>query len=124
MTHRGPDGDGLYIDGALGLAHRRLSIIDLDGGAQPMSTEDGQLWISYNGEVFNYVELFEELRAWRAGRAKELNQPAFCVFTDATLEAIAEQRPDDVAALVRIPGIGQAKLDRFGSDVLQLVGGK
>ena len=63
MTHRGPDGDGIYIDGALGLAHRRLAIIDLEGGVQPMSTEDGSLWISYNGEVFNYVELFDELRA-------------------------------------------------------------
>ncbi|MEN9581467.1 MAG: hypothetical protein RJA70_4476 [Pseudomonadota bacterium] len=62
MVHRGPDGAGFHVDGALGLAHRRLSIIDLDGGAQPMSTSDGELWISYNGEVFNYPELFEELR--------------------------------------------------------------
>ena len=65
--------------------------------------------------------LFEALRTWRAGRAKELGQPAFCVFTDATLAAIAEQKPATVSALVTIPGIGQAKLDKFGEDVLGLV---
>jgi DNA helicase-2/ATP-dependent DNA helicase PcrA len=64
----------------------------------------------------------EQLFEWRAGRAKELSQPAYCVFTDATLTAIAEQRPTDVASLVRIPGIGQAKLDKYGEDVLGLVG--
>ena len=66
--------------------------------------------------------LYDALRDWRAGRAKELGQPAYCVFTDATLAAIAEQRPDSVAALVTIPGIGQSKLDKFGEDVLGLVG--
>ena len=66
--------------------------------------------------------LFDALRDWRAGRAKELGQPAYCVFTDATLVAIAEQQPRTVAALVAIPGIGQAKLDKFGEDVLGLVG--
>jgi DNA helicase-2/ATP-dependent DNA helicase PcrA len=68
--------------------------------------------------------LYDALREWRAERAKELGQPAFCVFTDATLTAIAEQRPGSVAALVRIPGIGQTKLDRYGEDVLGLVGSR
>ena len=66
--------------------------------------------------------LFDALRSWRSERAKGLGQPAFCVFTDATLTAIAEQRPQDVAALVSIPGIGQSKLDKFGDEVLDLVG--
>jgi len=66
-------------------------------------------------------ELFEALRSWRAARAKDLGQPAYCVFTDATLEAIAERKPGSVSALVEIPGIGQAKLDKFGDDVLSLV---
>ena len=65
--------------------------------------------------------LFESLREWRAERARGLGQPAYCVFTDATLAAIAEQKPGSVAALVKIPGIGQAKLDKFGEDVLALV---
>ena len=67
-------------------------------------------------------QLFEALREWRAERAKGLGQPAYCVFTDATLTAIAEQRPSSVAALVAIPGIGQTKLDKFGEEVLDLVG--
>jgi DNA helicase-2/ATP-dependent DNA helicase PcrA len=66
-------------------------------------------------------ELYEALRTWRADRAKDLGQPAYCVFTDATLAAISERKPADVAALVTIPGIGQAKLDKFGADVLALV---
>ena len=66
--------------------------------------------------------LYDALREWRAGRAKELGQPAYCVFTDATLAAIAEQKPGAVRDLVKIPGIGQAKLDKFGEDVLALVG--
>src|SRR5688572_11771851 len=62
MRHRGPDGEGFHLDGALGFAHRRLAIIDLEGGVQPMSTPEGDLTIVFNGEIFNYVELFEELR--------------------------------------------------------------
>lgn len=65
--------------------------------------------------------LYDALRSWRAERAKGLGQPAYCVFTDATLAAIAEQKPATVAALVKIPGIGQSKLDKFGADVLALV---
>jgi asparagine synthase (glutamine-hydrolysing) len=61
LAHRGPDGNGLFTDGAAGLAHARLSIIDLEGGRQPMSSADGKLWITFNGEIFNYVELREEL---------------------------------------------------------------
>ena len=64
LRHRGPDGEGHHFDGPLGLGHRRLSIIDLsDAGRQPMSTPDGQLWISLNGEIYNYQELRAELEA-------------------------------------------------------------
>jgi DNA helicase-2/ATP-dependent DNA helicase PcrA len=69
-------------------------------------------------------ELLEQLRDWRTGRAKEQKVPAYVVFTDATLTAIAEQRPSDTAGLVAIPGIGAAKLDRYGADVLALVRGE
>ncbi len=68
-------------------------------------------------------DLLARLRDWRTGRAKELKVPAYVVFTDATLTAIAEQRPADSAGLVAIPGIGSAKLDRFGTEVLALVRG-
>lgn len=62
LGHRGPDGYGLYRDSRVGLAHSRLSIIDLEGGHQPMTNEDETIWITFNGEVFNYVELRAELK--------------------------------------------------------------
>jgi asparagine synthase (glutamine-hydrolysing) len=61
VAHRGPDATGLYCNGPAGLAHARLSIIDLEGGSQPMSIADGTLWITFNGEIFNYIELRDEL---------------------------------------------------------------
>ena len=63
MAHRGPDELGAYLDARVGLAHARLSIVDLRGGQQPLCNEDGSLWVVYNGEVFNYVELRAELVA-------------------------------------------------------------
>jgi DNA helicase-2/ATP-dependent DNA helicase PcrA len=68
-------------------------------------------------------ELLDRLRDWRTGCAKEQRVPAFVIFTDATLTAIAEQRPADAAGLTAIPGIGAAKLDRYGAEVLALVRG-
>lgn len=65
MVHRGPDGAGTWVskDGKIGLGHRRLSIIDLStAAAQPMSNEDGTIWISFNGEIYNHAELREELK--------------------------------------------------------------
>jgi asparagine synthase (glutamine-hydrolysing) len=61
VRHRGPDGFGFYQDHAAGLAHARLSIIDLEGGWQPIHNEDESLWIVFNGEIFNYLELRETL---------------------------------------------------------------
>ncbi len=63
LTHRGPDDCGIYLDGGVGLGHRRLSIIDVAGGRQPMSNEDGTIWITYNGELYNHLSLREELTA-------------------------------------------------------------
>lgn len=57
MAHRGPDDEGVFIDGNVGLAIRRLSIIDLQAGHQPMTNEDQNLWIVYNGEIYNYEQL-------------------------------------------------------------------
>ena len=63
LRHRGPDGSGRYADARVGLAHVRLSIIDVAGGAQPLGNEDESVLIVYNGEVYNYVELQAELQA-------------------------------------------------------------
>lgn len=63
LSHRGPDEFGIYRDSDAGLSHARLSIIDLVSGQQPLANERENLWISFNGEIFNYLELREELRA-------------------------------------------------------------
>lgn len=61
LSHRGPDGSGSYVWGEIGLGHRRLSIIDLGGGTQPITNEDGTLQLIFNGEIYNFIELREEL---------------------------------------------------------------
>ena len=63
LVHRGPDARGTFRHEGVGLGHRRLSIIGIDDGAQPMSNEDGKIWISYNGEIYNYQDLRSELEA-------------------------------------------------------------
>lgn len=61
MVHRGPDDEGFFIDGNIGLGMRRLKIIDLIGGHQPISNEDGRFWVVFNGEIYNYQALRAEL---------------------------------------------------------------
>jgi asparagine synthase (glutamine-hydrolysing) len=63
LRHRGPDGAGLWVDGRVGLGHRRLSIVDVAGGHQPMTNEDGSVWITYNGEIYNHAALRPDLEA-------------------------------------------------------------
>src|SRR5262245_7361228 len=62
LKHRGPDGEGFHGDGPAALGHRRLSIIDLSGGAQRQLNEDGSIAVVFNGEIYNYRELVAELR--------------------------------------------------------------
>jgi DNA helicase II / ATP-dependent DNA helicase PcrA len=68
-------------------------------------------------------ELFERLRAWRASRAAAEKVPAYVVFTDLTLQAIAEVRPANPSALLRVSGVGPAKIEKYGDEVLALVAG-
>lgn len=84
LSHRGPDGEGLYMNRFVGLAHRRLSIIDVAGGAQPMENETGDVVIVFNGEIYNYPEL-------RAGLIKKGH-----VFkTNSDTEVIIHQYEED-----------------------------
>ena len=63
IAHRGPDSTGIYLDRNVGLGHRRLSIIDVGGGGQPMANEDETVWIVFNGEIYNFQPLREKLLA-------------------------------------------------------------
>ena len=63
IRHRGPDGSGFYVSGEIGLGHQRLSIIDIEGGTQPITNEDDTLFLVFNGEIYDYIELREQLRA-------------------------------------------------------------
>ncbi len=63
IEHRGPDGEGFHLEGPVALGNRRLSIIDLAGGSQPLCNEDGSVWIAYNGELYNDPELRRELES-------------------------------------------------------------
>jgi len=64
LRHRGPDGEGLWTEGSVGLGFRRLAIIDVEGGAQPMPNEDGSVWLVFNGEIYNHAKL----RPWLEAR--------------------------------------------------------
>src|SRR5262245_18082015 len=61
LIHRGPDGDGFHFEPGVGLGHRRLSIIDLEGGKQPLYNEDGSVVVTFNGELFNCSDIEPEL---------------------------------------------------------------
>src|SRR5271169_3829209 len=63
IRHRGPDDEGFYVSGQVGLGFRRLSIIDLSTGHQPLSNEDRTVWIVFNGEIYNYQELRNDLQS-------------------------------------------------------------
>ena len=64
MSHRGPDESGLHVDDHAALAHRRLSIVDLSSGQQPLSNEDGSIWVIFNGEIYNHGDVRRELEAY------------------------------------------------------------
>src|SRR5258706_3644122 len=61
LVHRGPDAEGFYYDGPVGLGHRRLSIIDIAGSSQPLVSQDGAIAVIFNGEIYNFRELRRDL---------------------------------------------------------------
>jgi asparagine synthase (glutamine-hydrolysing) len=95
LRHRGPDEAGVYRDRRAGLAHARLSIIDLQTGQQPLASADGTLWIVFNGEIFNYLELRDELVAlghvFRTKSDTEVIVHAYQAWGDAAFERMNGQ---------------------------------
>src|SRR5690349_1208149 len=90
LAHRGPDEAGVMVDGRIGLGHRRLTIIDAASGQQPMSNADASVWITYNGEVYNFRELRAQLEArgcvFTTRSDTEVVLRAYEVFGDACVE--------------------------------------
>jgi asparagine synthase (glutamine-hydrolysing) len=91
ITHRGPDDDGLVRVGGNTLGHRRLSIVDVEGGKQPLATRDGNLHLVGNGEVYNHEEILETLDD-RAVTTRSDNEVA--------LRLVAERGPDALEGLL------------------------
>ncbi len=92
IRHRGPDDEGFHVDGPCGIGMRRLSIIDLNTGHQPISNEDGSLWVVFNGEIYNYKELRQDLIS-RGHRFKTNSD------TETLLHLYEEFGPDGVSKL-------------------------
>jgi asparagine synthase (glutamine-hydrolysing) len=92
IRHRGPDAEGVFVSGPVGLGHRRLSIIDLSTGAQPMASADGAIWLTYNGEIYNFRDLRSELEAkghrFRTTSDTEVIIAAYEAFGEAFLDRL------------------------------------
>src|SRR5207237_7342847 len=92
IRHRGPDDEGFHIDGPCGIGMRRLSIIDLSTGHQPISNEDGTVWVVFNGEVYNFQELRQVLI--RQGHRFKTNSD-----TETLVHLYEQEGPDGIAKL-------------------------
>jgi asparagine synthase (glutamine-hydrolysing) len=93
IAHRGPDGQGIHLDGNAGLGHLRLSIIDLGTGAQPMCNEDETVWIAFNGEIYNYKDLRDRLLArGHVFRSHSDTEVIIHLYEDMGMECVGELR--------------------------------
>src|SRR4051812_27495930 len=91
LAHRGPDGDGFHVEGRVALGHRRLAIIDLAGGAQPMANEDGSVWVTYNGELYNEPALRSRLEGrGHVYRTASDTETLVHLYEDHGVESVAQ----------------------------------
>ena len=84
IAHRGPDDSGTFVEGNVGLGMRRLSIVDVAGGHQPMSNEDGSVVVVFNGEIYNFPSLYEELVGKGTASRPGPTPKRWCTFTRRT----------------------------------------
>src|SRR5438270_3649615 len=93
ISHRGPDDDGFYCERGIGLGHRRLSIIDLEGGHQPLANEDETIWVVFNGEIYNFEELNQRyLRAGHHFRTRSDTETIVHLYEELGESCFAEMR--------------------------------
>jgi len=95
LQHRGPDAQGLHLDGRIGLGHQRLSIIDIAAGHQPMASDDGAVWITFNGEIFNFREIRSELKkhghVFKTNSDTEVLVKCYCQYGEECLSHLVGQ---------------------------------
>ena len=104
IAHRGPDDEGFHFDGPLGLGFRRLSIIDLAGGHQPMADADESVWVVFNGEIYNFQELRRELEGARPCVPHALGHRGH----RSRLQAVGHRGPESPQRHVRTGNLGRA----------------
>ena len=92
IMHRGPDGQGIITRDNVALGHRRLSIIDLEGGRQPMANEDGSVWITFNGEIYNFLEIRKELEGKHRFATKSDTEVILHLYEDKGINCLKELR--------------------------------
>jgi asparagine synthase (glutamine-hydrolysing) len=105
LVHRGPDGEGILVRDGVALGHRRLAIIDLEGGRQPLANEDGSVWVVFNGEIYNYRELRAQLEA--RGHVFATHSD-----TEVIVHAYEEWGPESVARFRGMFGFALADFSR------------
>ncbi|HPF37659.1 MAG TPA: asparagine synthase (glutamine-hydrolyzing) [Phycisphaerae bacterium] len=89
LAHRGPDGEGFHIKGPVALGHRRLAIIDVAGGAQPIRNESGSIWLICNGEIYNHLELRRELSGRHRFRTSSDNEVILHLYEEQGAECVS-----------------------------------
>ena len=103
IAHRGPDDEQVHIEPGVALGARRLSIVDLAGGRQPIGNEDGSVWVAFNGELFEYPELQQELARPRPPLATRCDTEAWVHLYEDLGEGMFEQGPRPVRRLALGP---------------------
>ena len=111
LVHRGPDDEGFYVSGPLGLGHRRLCIIDLEGGHQPLANEDETIWVIFNGEIYNFGDLHDDLvRKGHTFKTKSDTEVIVHLYEEKGEECFSELRGmfalwDESIAAGRLPAL-------------------
>ena len=128
VAHRGPDADGFYVGEGIGLAHRRLSIVDVATGQQPLANEDGTVWVVFNGEIYNFPALRTELESrghrFRTHSDTEVIVHGYEEWGDACVERFRGMFAFAIWDTRRAPAAARARSRRHQAALLRAAGGR